>query len=293
MTMHRPAPTVLLAVAGVLALAGCTGAGAGGAATGAECRPGRLDTVTPGTLTLSTGAVTRAPWVVGGDTKTSGDPRDGKGYDAAVGFAVADRLGFPADKVTWAATPFLEAVAAGPKDFDVNVNQATITAERRADVDLSTPYYVMQQAVVTVKGRPVERVKDRSALVDVGVAAVTGSPSVEAFRQAVAGARPPVGYPDLDAVRGAVSSGRQDAAVVDFSTALQLDQDERLLVDGELVGLLPPGTGAQEEYGLVLEKGSPLTACVDDALTALQADGTLDRLARQWLVDGPGYRLLR
>ena len=283
--MRRPAPTVLLAVTAALSLAGCTGAAVGGSATGADCRPGRLDTVTPGTLTLSTGAVTRAPWVVGGDANTSGDPRGGKGYDAAVGLAVADRLGYPADKATWTGTPFLEAVAAGPKDFDVNVNQATITAERRADVDLSTAYYVMHQAVVTVKGRAVEQVTDRSGLADIAVAAVTGSPSVEAFQQAVPGGRPPVGYPDLDAVRGAVSSGRQDAAVVDFPTALRLDQDERLLVDGELVG--------QEEYGLVLEKGSPLTACVDDALAALRADGTLDRLAQQWLVDGPGYRLLR
>ena len=291
--MRRPAPTVLLAVTAALSLAGCTGAAAGGSATGAGCRPGQLDTVTPGTLTLSTGAVTRAPWVVGGDAKTSGDPRDGKGYDAAVGLAVAERLGYPAEKVTWTGTPFLEAVAPGPKDFDVNVNQATITAERRTDVDLSEPYYVVRQAVVTVKGRAVAQVQDLGGLVDVGTAAIAGSPSIEAFRQAVPGARPPVGYPDLDAVRGAVSSGRQDAAVVDFPTALQLDQDERLLVDGELVGLLPPGTGAQEEYGLVLEKGSPLTACVDDALAALRADGTLDRLAQQWLVDGPGYRLLR
>ena len=102
-----------------------------------------------------------------------------------------------------------------------------------------------------------------------------------------------MGYPDLDGVRGAVSSGRQDAAVVDFRTALQLDQDEELLVDGELVGLLPPVNGAQEEYGLVLEKDSPLTTCVDAALSALREDGTLDRLAQQWLVDEPGYRLLR
>ena len=291
--MRRPAPTVLLAVTAVLSLAGCTGGGAGGAATGADCRPGQLDTVTPGTLTLSTGAVTRAPWVVGGDATTSGDPRDGKGYDAAVGVAVADRLGYLKGQVTWTGTPFLEAVAAGPKDFDVNVNQATITAERRADVDLSAPYYVMRQAVVTVKGRAAEQVQDLGGLVDAGVAVVTGSPSAQAFQQAVAGARPPVGYPDLDGVRGAVSSGRQDVAVVDFRTALQLDQEERLLVDGELVGLLPAGTGAQEEYGLVLEKDSPLTACVDDALAALRADGTLDRLAQKWLVDGPGYRLLR
>ena len=160
MPMRRPAPTVLLAVLTALSLAGCTGAGAGGAATGADCRPGQLATVTPGTLTLSTGAVTRAPWVVGGDATTSGDPRDGKGYDAAVGLAVADRLGYSKGQVTWTGTPFLEAVAAGPKDFDVNVNQATITAERRADVDLSAPYYVMRQAVVTVKGRAAEQVQD-------------------------------------------------------------------------------------------------------------------------------------
>jgi polar amino acid transport system substrate-binding protein len=52
---------------------------------------------------------------------------------------------------------------------------------------------------------------------------------------------------------------------------------------GKIVGQLPSGTGAPEQFGLVLDKGSPLTACVSQAVDALRADGTLASLTDTWL----------
>lgn len=277
------------AVAVVLALASCsTGVGqpVGAAATTADltpCPPAALRTVVPGKLTLSTAAVTRSPWVVGGDARTSGNPKDGKGYDAAVGYAVADRLGFAAGQVTWKATPFATALAPGSKDFDVNVNQATINDQRRASVDLSSPYYVVRQAVVSLTGRPAAAARTLADLRGARFAVVKGSPGQRALADAGLAATT-TAYPGLDQVRGAVSDSAQDALVVDLPTALELDRDDTRLVDGKLVGLLPRDELA-EKFGLVLQKGSSLTPCVDAALASLRQDGTLDRLEREWLVD--------
>lgn len=271
----------------------CTGSDPGPVADPdlATCTPDRLETVEQGRFTLSTGAVTRAPWIVGGDeaAKTSGKPSDGKGYDAAVGFALAERLGFAEQDVTWVATPFTEAIAPGEKAFDVNINQATITPERRADVDLSTPYYVVRQAVVSLTGRPASDATSLADLRKVSVAVVEGSAAQRVLTEQVRLDTPPAVYPDLDKVRGAVSSGAQQALAVDFQTALELDRDETRLVDGELVGQLPREDDAAQTFGLVLEKGSPNTRCVDAALAALRDDGTLDRLERQWLMEEPGH----
>lgn len=296
MPTSPPPLRYLAAMAAVLLLSGCTGgesdpAGAAPDADLTGCTPDTLETVEQGRLTLSTGAVTRAPWVVGGDAaaKTSANPNDGKGYDAAVGFALAGRLGFAKPDVTWMGIPFAEAIKPGEKSFDVNVNQATITPERQADVDFSTPYYVMRQAVVSLAGRPASDAASLADLRNVTVAVVEGSAAQRVLTEQVELDTPPAAYPDLDKVRGAVSSGTQQALAIDFQTAMQLDRNETQLVDGELVGQLPRGDEATPAFGLVLEKGSPLTRCVNAALAALRNDGTLDRLERQWLMDEPGF----
>lgn len=288
---------VLLSVAAVL-FAGT--ACAGGQARSDDsrtalgsCSPNRMQTVTTGSLTLSTGVVTRAPWVVGGDSRRSGDPRGGKGYDAAVGYALAERLGYRTDDVTWVGTPFAQAVAEGQKRFDVNINQATITPARADAVDLSRPYYTMRQAVVSLKDRPTARARTLADLRDVSFAAVAGSQAAHVLTTQVDLTRPLQGYADLDAVRGAVTSGTQQALVADYTAAVRFDGDETVLVDGTVVGVLPRVDEGSEAYGLVLEKGSPLTACVNAALLSLRRDGTLRRLEQRWLLDELGYRELR
>jgi polar amino acid transport system substrate-binding protein len=51
-----------------------------------------------------------------------------------------------------------------------------------------------------------------------------------------------------------------------------------------VVGQFPAVPGG-EHYGLVLEKGSSLTPCVNKALAVLKADGTLTDLTKTWLSD--------
>jgi len=128
---------------------------------------------------------------------------------------------------------------------------------------------------VTVEGRSLADVRSLRELRTIPLAVVHGT-APEGLEV--------VEHDDLHGVRDAVSSGQQQGMMTDFNTALQLDQEERQLVGGRMVALLPAEKGA-EAYGLVLEKGSPLTACVQRALTSLRQDGALERLEQRWLVE--------
>lgn len=279
----------------MVALSGCSSSSDGGsegrpAVDLAGCAPAELTTLTAGRLTLATGPVTRAPWVVGAATAgRSPDPREGKGYDAAVGYAVAERLGYSREAVTWVATPFLKAIAAGAKPFDVDVNQITITKEGAATIDLTSPYFVVPQAVVTLSSRPAAAAKDLAALKDESFAVVRDSPA----QAALAGVGQVTAYDELDDVRRAVGEAKQDLLVTDLVTAMRMDSDDQQLVDGDLVGTLDRRPGPAEEFGLALAKDSPLTRCVDAALTSLREDGTLDALEQRWLHDETGWVRLR
>lgn len=281
-----PATKCLLALLAA-ALLGSSCAGSSSAASPVcDAPPTRAE----GTLTLSTGVITRAPWVSGPTEQgRSADPHLGRGYDAAVGYALADRLGFDRDQVRWVAAPFAEVLREGDKPFDVNVNQVTVLPDRADQVDLSRPYYRARLAVVTIASSPATDARSRADLATRSLAVVQGSAAETAARDT--GARV-TAYQDLDEVRRAVGSGAQDAMVVDYITALRLDADETQLVDGQLVGVLPEVPDEAEEFGLVLAKGSALTACVDKALAALEEDGTLLALERRWLVAEPGWRWL-
>ena len=72
--------------------------------------------------------------------------------------------------------------------------------------------------------------------------------------------------------------------MVDLPTAFFIAAAQ--LSNGKIVGQLPAGGGTPEQFGLVLDKDSPLTDCVSQAVDALRADGTLAQLATQWLCRG-------
>jgi polar amino acid transport system substrate-binding protein len=113
------------------------------------CPQGALDTKTAGKLTVATDNPAYEPWVV--DNK----PENGKGFESAVAYQVAQRLGYPAANVVWTRVPFNNAIAPGPKTFDMDLNQFSITAERKQAVDFSSPYYLVRQTVITIKGSPI------------------------------------------------------------------------------------------------------------------------------------------
>ena len=238
------------------------------------CAPGALPTRAAGTLTIGTDQPVYPPWYV--DDK----PENGQGFESAVAYAVADQLGYGKDKVTWTRVPFNAAIQPGPKSFDLNLTEFSITDERRQAVDFSAPYYDVKQAVVARMDSRFAAVTDLAGLKDARLGAQVGTTSLDAIGATIAPSTSPSVFNSNDDAKQALSNGQVDAIVVDLPTAFYITGAE--LPDGKIVGQLP-ATGTPEQFGAVLDKGSPLTACVSQAVEKLRAAGTLTALEQQWL----------
>jgi len=261
------------AAAIALALSACAGSGdtdeAGDDASGSGY-------LTEGTFTVGTGEPAYYPWVI------DDAPESGEGFEAAVAYAVAEELGFAEEDVVWVRTTFEQAIAPGPKDFDVNLQQFSITEERAEAVDFSSPYYETTQVVITVEGSPAASAASIADLKPLLIGAQTGTTSLDAIEEVIAPDAGAQVFNTNDDAKLALQSGQVDAIVVDLPTAFYLTGVE--LDGGVIIGQLP-GTEGADQFGLVLEKDSPLTDDVTAAVDALREDGTLDALAEEWLGD--------
>lgn len=241
--------------------------------------------VTAGKLTIGTGQPAYFPWVID-DT-----PQSGKGFESAVAYAVADKLGFAKKDVVWVRSTFDQAIAPGDKDFDFNLQQFSITDERKATVDFSPSYYETTQAVITIKGSKAENAKSISDLRGILIGAQTGTTSFDAIEKQIKPTAGAQAFNSNDDAKLALKSGTIDALVVDLPTAFYLTGAE--LDGGKIIGQLPKKSGTGDQFGLVLAKGSPLTKKVAAAVDALRADGTLDRLATTWLASSADAPVLK
>lgn len=243
--------------------------------TADECTPDSMETVTPGTLTIATDEPAYEPWFV------DNDPSNGKGYESAVAYAIAEQLGYTAEQVTWVTVPFNKVVQPGPKDFDFDLNQVSITEARRKAVDFSSGYYDVVQTVITNKGSAIDGATSVAELADAKLGAQVGTTSYTAITDQIQPSQDPAVFDTNDQAVQALNNGQIDGIVVDlptayFMTAVQLD-------DGTIVGQLPLPGGEPEQFGAVLGKDSPLTGCVSSAVDALREDGILDQISQEWL----------
>jgi polar amino acid transport system substrate-binding protein len=274
-----------LAATGLLVLAGCAPADEKPAATGAagQCDKGALTTLAKGALTFGTDQPAYPPWFV------DDNPANGKGYESAVAYAVADKLGYSGDAVRWVRVPFNAAIAPGPKTFDANLNEFSITDERKNAVDFSSPYFDVTQAVVSLKSSPAAGVTTVAALRGLKLGAQVGTTSYTAA-EAIKPTVPVAVYNNNDDAKAALTSGQIDALVLDLPTAFEVQSE---LDSGVIVGQLPTGTDKPEQFGIVLDKGSRLTGCVSKAVDGLQSDGTLAKLQQQWLAEAGAAPVLK
>ncbi len=249
-----------------------------GSATGlAGCTPDSLKTQTAGTLTIATDNPAYDPWF------SNNDPANGKGFESAVAYAVADKLGFAKDKVKWTKESFNAAVSPAPKNFDFDINEFTITPERAKAVDFSTGYYDVTQAVVTIKGSKIASAKTVADLKGAKLGAQIGTTSLDALNNVIAPSSKATIFPTNDTAVAQLKNGQVDGIVVDTPTAFYMASAQ--LDNGVIVGQLPPSSGTPEQFGLLLDKGSALTACASKAVDALRADGTLAKLQTTWLAE--------
>ena len=248
----------------------------------ASCAKADLATVTSGKLTIATGEPAYYPWVI--DDK----PETGEGFEGAVAYAVAKQLGYTNDEVVWVRTTFDGAVTPGEKNFDFNLQQFSITADRSKVVDFSSPYYTAPQAIVSYKGSKIAGKTSIADLKSAKLGAAVGTTSLDAIEKQI-GIKPQV-FNDNAAGVTALKNGQIDGLVVDLPTAFYLSGVE--VKDGLIVGQLP-STGAGDQFGLLLSKGSKLTKCVTGAVDAITADGTLAAITDKWLATDAGAPVLK
>jgi polar amino acid transport system substrate-binding protein len=281
---------LLSATAGAAVLvlaAGCapqSGSNASGTHTGASgsaatCTKGALATLTSGKLTVGTDDPAYDPWF------DNNKPSDGKGFESAVAYAVARQLGYDDSKVAWTVAPFNSVVAPGQKKFDFDINEVSITAERRNAVDFSSGYYDVRQAVITLKDSKYAGATTVAGLKGAKIGAQVGTTGLTVVQKTVQPSTQPAVFDTTDEASAALKNHQVDAIVVDLPTAFYITSAQ--VTDAKIVGQFPSGAatadGKPEQFGLVLDKGSALTSCVSQAVDALRADGTLDQLAKQWL----------
>ncbi|MGX6601233.1 ABC transporter substrate-binding protein [Micromonosporaceae bacterium Da 78-11] len=267
------------------ALAGCAPADETPAATSSAssssdvCPAGGLSTKTAGKLTIGTDNPAYEPWF--SDNK----PSNGKGFESAVAYAVAERLGYPAANVTWTSVTFNNAIAPGPKAFDFDINEFSVTPQRKNAVDFSSPYYLVRQTVITTKGSKIAAAKSIADLKAAKLGAQVGTTSYQAINELIKPSTQAQVFNNNDDAKAALVNGTVDGIVVDLPTAFYMTGAE--LDNGVIVGQLPQ-VGVPEQFGLVLDKGSTLTGCVSKAVDQLRQDGTLAVLEKTWLAGSGG-----
>jgi polar amino acid transport system substrate-binding protein len=267
---------VLVAIVATVAACGDDGDEAEQAATSTTataCLRDDLDTITPGVLTVGTDKPAFPPYFV------DDDPTNGKGFESAVAYAIADRLGFAAEEVTWVTVPFNSSYAPGPKKFDFDINQISITEPRAEQVDFSTPYYTTPQAVLVPAGSEYATATSVTELQDAKFGVQVGTTSLDALESVIEPSQEPQVFNDSNDTVRALKSEQVDAIVVDLPTAIYLRDAE---VEGStVVGQFPAPGG--DNWGVVLAKGSSLTPCVDQAIADLSADGELTAITEEWI----------
>jgi polar amino acid transport system substrate-binding protein len=257
-------------------------AGSSSSPSGDECSVENLPLYQDGQLTIATDSPAYDPWF------TDNDPTNGKGYESAVAYALAEEMGFTADQVEWVKVRFNNSYKPGPKDFDFDINQISILPSRQKTADFSDGYYTETQALIALDDSPAADVTSIDDLKDLRLGAQTGTSSLTAIREVIQPDEDPLVFQDTNAAKQALLNDQVDAIMADFYTANYITAVE--IPAATIVGQFKSASGNPEEFGLLFEKGNPLVTCVNEALATLRDNGTLDDLEQKWLsgaVDAP------
>jgi polar amino acid transport system substrate-binding protein len=282
----------LVAVLAALLLAACgddSGQSSGGTTTPAAtntadaCATDQLALKQPGKLVVATDKPAFPPYF------EDDDPANGKGFESAVAYAIAEELGFAKDDVEWTVVPFNSSYAPGPKDFDFDVNQISINPQRAKRVDFSEPYYTAPQAVVAPKGSDAAGATSLADLAGARIGVQIGTTSLDAVSASIKPTQEPKVFNDSNDVVTALKQKQVDAVVIDLPTAFYLTAAQ--VPSAKIVGQFEAPGG--DAWGALLQKGSKLTPCVSEAIKTLESDGRLAQIEQQWMGEAAGAPELR
>ncbi len=246
------------------------------ATTGNECTSGK--TLSEGKLVIATGIPAFSPWV------ENDAPESGEGFEAAVAYAVANEMGFANENISWVRTSFDEAIQPGAKNFDFNLQQYSITDERKQTVSFSDPYYSTNQAIVGFADSPAANATTLAEVQGLKFGVMAGTTSLEFINSVIKPTTETYVYDDNAGAKAALEAKQIDAIVVDLPTAFYIAAVE--IEGSKVIGQFPAGEGtAADQLGLVFDLNNPLVDCVNAALQAINDSGALAAIQQTWLSD--------
>ncbi|WP_430592892.1 ABC transporter substrate-binding protein [Humidisolicoccus flavus] len=282
-TFVRPKPVLFTAaVAALFALTACSTSAAPEASNSSEPSaaaevvlgdPSALELIEDGVLTVHVDDPVWSPWFI------DNDPSNGEGFESALTYAVAEKLGFAEGDVTWGYTAFSASYSPGPKPFDFYVQEVSITEDRKAAVTFSDPYYVSRSVVITKEGSEASAATSIEELSQFTFGTVVATTQDTYISETIN----PDNVLTFDTVAlstQALENGQVDAIVADLQIAqnVVLNQYDDL----QIAGLLKDN-GLSEGMGFVFDLNSPLAPYVNAALQELEEEGTIDELVETWL----------
>jgi polar amino acid transport system substrate-binding protein len=250
-----------------------TGTGTSGAtASASACTPATLATHTKGVLTVATDSPAYPPYF------EHNDPSNGQGFESATAFAIAKALGYSKSQVKWVVEPFNSSYAPGPKSFDFDINEISITPARAKVVTFSTPYYTNPQGILVLDSSPLAHATSLSAFKSAKIGVQIGTTSLSAATSVIKPSVQPQVFNTSSDVVEAFKINRVNAIVVDLATAFELTSEVK---HSTIAGQFSAPGG--DHWGVLMSKGSPLAGCVDKEVSKLTSDGTLAQLSKRWI----------
>ena len=259
----------------------------------ASCAKANLTLVKDGQLTIGTDNPAFPPWFGGGERNKPwkiNDPSTGKGFESAVAYAVAKRLGFATTEVKWVYTPFNKTIAPGRKAFDFAINQVSYSPARAKVLTFSASYYNVNQAIVALKGTQIASVRSIAGLRKYKLGAQLGTTSYQYIVNRIKPSSTPSAFDDNTAAVTALKNKQIAGLIVDLPTAFYVTAVQ--VPNGKIVGQFA-SIGTQERFGMVFQRGNPLVGCVNNALAAMKRTGTLKRIQQIWLAKVTGAPVLK
>ncbi len=235
-----------------------------------KCATDQLQLKSAGTLTVGTDKPAYPPYF------QDDDPSNGKGFESAIAYAIAKQLGLD---VKWTIVPFNKSFAPGSKDFDFDINQISISSKRAERVDFTDPYYTAPQAVIALKDSSAASATSLADLKDAKIGVQIGTTSLDAVNETIQPNSQPQVFNDSNDTVRALKTKVVEAIVTDLPTAFYLTAAE--VPEAKIVGQFAAPGG--DDWGMVLEKDSPLTECVNQALAKLKDSGELQTITDKWM----------
>lgn len=196
------------------------------------------------------------------------------GFDVDLSNALAEKLGLTCEWLPNQAFDTLVPTIKQGGKADISIAGITITDDRLEDVDFTDPYLNSNQGLITAadSGETEETLNDASK----SVACQTGTTGDEWISENLPNATK-VPLADVTAGLMGVSTGSYDAMVIDLPVAQNMLAQS--FTDLKVALEIPTG----EQYGICVSKDNPaLTDALNDALAAIEEDGTMDEIKQKW-----------